>query len=275
MSFSYERYDKRFENRSRRSALGYWVPLAITVGVATAGLAAWAWSERKDGSSSTSSSSSSDNDDDEHLSYGEEHENLIKKRKSQSQSQSQSQSRSQSQSYSQREVRGSGESLQTQDEEGIVARMSGAIRRTPSPQQLIDGASRRVAAGVAAAGAMVGGALTSIREEGGHGGNDHFGDHSRWSEEAEIKGKVDARAAESASAVAEQTQAFSASLHASDSRTSDAGQSRSLVGQGSRGKKKTVAVVLSTEASRDDHEMGSGSFKTEQAVSLHIVDSCC
>lgn len=70
------------------------------------------------------------------------------------------------------------------DDNGMIARMQGALRRTPSPQQIFDGASKRVAAGVAAAGAVVGGALTSIREED----RDAFDDHSRWSEEAASRG---------------------------------------------------------------------------------------
>lgn len=70
------------------------------------------------------------------------------------------------------------------DDSGMIGRMQGALRRTPSPQQIFDGASKRVAAGVAAAGAVVGGALTSIREED----RDAFNDHSRWSEEAASRG---------------------------------------------------------------------------------------
>ena len=73
-----------------------------------------------------------------------------------------------------------------QDDGSVIARMQGALRRTPSPQQIIDGASRRVAAGMAAAGAMVGGALSSIREEQ----RGDFEDHSRWSEEAEARART-------------------------------------------------------------------------------------
>ena len=233
MSFSYERYDKRWENRSRRSALGYWVPLAVTVTIATAGLAAWVWSERKDDSSSSS--------DDDDLSYGEEREGLRNARQPQHEN------------YE-----------AARDDEGLVARMSGAIRRTPSPQQLIDGASRRVVASVAAAGAMVGGALTSIREEG-HG-NDHFGDHSRWSEEAERKGKVDAQVGRNATAVTEHDSAYNDSVHGMGMR-SDATQSRSG-GVRHGDKRKTVAVVLSAEAIDDQHSASSGFHKTENAVSI-------
>ena len=233
MSFSYERYDKRWENRSRRSPLGYWVPLAVTVTIATAGLAAWVWSERRDDPSSSS--------DDDDLSYGEDRESSHVSRQPQH------------------------EKYETaRDEEGLVARMSGAIRRSPSPQQLIDGASRRVVASVAAAGAMVGGALTSIREEG-HG-NDHFGDHSRWSEEAEKKGRVDAQADRSTSAVTDRNLTYSQSAHGSDVR-GDTTQSRSAATRHGE-KRKTVAVVLSAEAMNDEHNAGSSLHRTENAVSV-------
>ncbi|KAG9671676.1 hypothetical protein KCU99_g2971, partial [Aureobasidium melanogenum] len=43
-----DRYDaaRRRQARPGRSALGYWLPLVVTVTIATAGLAAWIWSER-------------------------------------------------------------------------------------------------------------------------------------------------------------------------------------------------------------------------------------
>lgn len=67
----------------------------------------------------------------------------------------------------------------------MMGRMQGALRRTPSPQQIFDGASKRVVAGVTAAGAFVGGALTSIREN--DKGEGDYEDHSRWSEEAQTR----------------------------------------------------------------------------------------
>jgi len=64
---------------------------------------------------------------------------------------------------------------------GWGARMSGALRRTPSPQQFLDSTGKTVAAGVAAAGAAMGKALASIREE-----DKHYGENP-WSEEADAK----------------------------------------------------------------------------------------
>lgn len=63
------------------------------------------------------------------------------------------------------------------------ARMSGALRRTPSPQNILDRAGKTVAAGVAAAGTAVGSALAAIREDD----KAAFADHETWSEEADAK----------------------------------------------------------------------------------------
>lgn len=146
-----------FSPSGRRTALGYWVPLALTVGVATLGIAAWIWSERND-----------DDEDDYPRDDGDRHDGF----------------RAPAPDVfpvgpgadyavaTAADIRG-------EDEASVVARMQGALRRTPSPQQIFDGASRRITAGMAAAGALVGGALTSIREEE----RGDFEDHSRWSEE--------------------------------------------------------------------------------------------
>src|SRR5271163_700966 len=58
MSYSYERVERRrrsttgggssFGYTGRRTAFGYWLPLALTVTAATIGLVAWIWSERRD-----------------------------------------------------------------------------------------------------------------------------------------------------------------------------------------------------------------------------------
>jgi hypothetical protein len=73
-----------------------------------------------------------------------------------------------------------------QQPQSYIAQMSGALggalRRTPSPQQFISGATRSVTAGVAAAGAAVG-SLFPIREED----KNAYTDHKTWSEEAEVR----------------------------------------------------------------------------------------
>jgi hypothetical protein len=215
MSFPYSQDNRRrrvattgagFSSTGRRTALGYWVPLALTVGIATISIAAWIWSER--------------NDDDEDGDYGRD--------------------------YPEGDLppdipsgEAGAEYARTtatdarQDDASVIARMQGALRRTPSPQQIFGGASRRVAAGMAAAGAMVGGALGSIREEG----RGDFEDHSRWSEEADFR----ARNAAQAGVVVPPRGAAGASL---DKR------------------KKTVAIVVSSESLHLDPD------ESEHAVRL-------
>lgn len=163
MSYKYERYESQrrqgYGASGRRTAFGYWVPLAMTVTVATIGLAAWIWSERKDKDHVVEDYDRRDGDGKPPPTYPNAGPGGQP-------------------AY----VRDSSTQQTTQaEEESIVSRVQGALRRTPSPQQILDGASRRVAAGVAAAGAVVGGALSSIREEDRR----DFEDHSRWSEEAQ------------------------------------------------------------------------------------------
>jgi len=185
MSFNYDRYDRRQNSSSRRSTLGYWVPLTLTVVVATAGLAAWVWSAREDGEDVSS-------DDD--LSYGEDS------------------SREKSHGKTPVGPRGSRDSMSQgvvrDEEKDMLSRAQGIIRRTPSPQQLFDTVSKKTAAGWAAAGAAAGAALASIREED----KDDYGDHSRWSEEAAIRRNVEAQSSQSAAAVDTQSRSFAASI---------------------------------------------------------------
>jgi len=156
---SYDRYEtsrrrQTYGASTRRSTFGYWVPLALTVTVATIGLAAWIWKERSD----------DDDYDDNRKPPGAPPPVYGNVGPGQTAYPRDSES-------------------QPPDDASMMARMSGALRRTPSPQQIFDGASRRVVAGVVAAGAVVGGALSSIREEDKR----DFEDHSRWSEEAQAR----------------------------------------------------------------------------------------
>ena len=195
MSYSYERVERRrrsaassgggYGASNRRTTFGYWLPLAFTVTVATIGLAAWVWSERKD-----------DDDDDSDYprppqggypggipppGYGPPPPGV---------------GGGPEMSGGQGGpppgpgmggggfTGGAGFSRSTEgmeEDSTFMGRVSGAWQRAPSPQQFLDSASKTVTAGVAAAGAMVGGALGSIREED----MVDFEDHSRGSEEAE------------------------------------------------------------------------------------------
>ena len=78
-------------------------------------------------------------------------------------------------------ARSTGVEVQAQEDTSFFGRVSGAVKRAPSPATSYDWASGKVAAGMAAAGAMIGGALGSAQE----GTQDHYEDHERWSEEAE------------------------------------------------------------------------------------------
>ncbi|KAF2011105.1 hypothetical protein BU24DRAFT_444226 [Aaosphaeria arxii CBS 175.79] len=216
MSFSYDRYDRR--QPSRRTTFGYWVPLVFTVTVATAGVAAWVWSARQD---------EDDSSDDADLSYGEEQ-------------------RDYKASQGSRDAASHGIA---REDDSLMGRVQGVIRRTPSPQQFFDTVSKKTVAGVAAAGAMAGAALASIREEDR---DDLNGDHTRWSEEAALRRNVEAQSSQSNAAVDAQTRSFAASVRS---------------GPQYSGKRKTVVLVVSAESLMDLHD-DDGSYRSENATIL-------
>lgn len=241
MSFSYDRYERQgrrqgYGSSGRRSTLGYWVPLALTVTAATVGLAAWIWSERHD-----------DDDGDYNRDGGPDNSRPPHPP-----------------GYSgprpgdPADNRGPG--APPAEDASMMARMSGALRRTPSPQQLFDGASRKVAAGVAAAGAVVGGALSSIREED----KGDFEDHSRWSEEAESRNNgrgipeaATTRAAESITAAGTITAGAASTTRAPATASPRQGATR----------KKTIAIVISSESSHGSSSQEDVDYHQEHAVS--------
>ncbi len=235
MSYPYDRADRgRRPAPASRSAFGYWLPLIVTATVATAGIAAWIWSERRDSEEYDDDSDHGRRRDgvDDSTSPGYDNNGLDPS----------------SATARGREIR-----MQDDTSPGLMARMSGAIRRSPSPQQMLDGASKRVVAGVTAAGAVVGGALSSIREED----KDDYGDHSRWSEEA------DARSSDGDRRVAGSTRD-----QPSGKRASILGSSKSTASgtsQRTSGKRKTVAIVISAESNSADHDH-EDSYHREEAV---------
>lgn len=143
----------RFDSgsRSRRNVWSHWVPLAATLTIATVGVAAWAWSQRK-------------TSEDEDLPSGLDYDNSAEYASQDDRPEDNDQT------YG----------VEAGPSEGWGAKMSGALRRTPSPQHFIDSTGKTVAAGFAAAGAAMGKALASIREE------DKF-ESNPWSEEADAK----------------------------------------------------------------------------------------
>lgn len=216
-----------FSSTGGRTAMGYWIPLALTAGIATISIAAWIWSERND------------DDDDEDHPHGQDGNYPPPVGPG---------SDYPPPSYATGDyARSAGVEAIPGDvpyDHGMMARMQGALRRTPSPQQIFDGASKRVVAGVTAAGAFVGGALTSIRED--NKGEGDFEDHSRWSEEAQSR-------AHERSQQSTITPTMSGGL---PSRPATTGQSSFDK------KKKTVAIVVSSLSSADSDE-----FASEHAVS--------
>ena len=164
-----DRYD-RGSSRSRRGVWSHWVPLAVTLTVATVGVAAWVWSQR-----------SKDEDSDEHepdldydnADYGD----------------NPAYGASRDVEGPEKPPRPASEThgLAPGDEEALNAgwgtRMSGALRRTPSPQQFFDSTGKNITAGVAAVSAAMGKALASIREED----KSPYGESNPWSEEADAK----------------------------------------------------------------------------------------
>lgn len=167
-----ERYDSR-----RNGTWGHWVPLVVTLSLATAGVAAWAWSQRRD----------SDSDDDEPgLVYGNANTNANNQGAQGAAGGYASQyDASSSRAHAAPSVGDETVGAAGSDVSGWGARMSGALRRTPSPQQFLDSTGKTVAAGFAAAGAAMGKALSSIRED--DDGRGPYPDGNPWSEEADAK----------------------------------------------------------------------------------------
>lgn len=209
-----------FSSSGRRTALGYWVPLALTVGVAAAGVAAWIWSERIE---DEEDDANDPRGDDGFPAPGHGGDELPP-------------------GYDGDYARSTATDIHDTDDVSMVARMQGALRRTPSPQQILDGASKRMAAGMAAAGAFVGGALTSIREED----RGDFEDHSRWSEEVESRDRRDLPAPA--------TPTVSGTLPGPGVAAGTSSGTK---------KKKTVAIVVSSDTSRLDPE----EYTSDHAVS--------
>ena len=268
---------------SHHSVLGYWIPLVVTGTLAIGGLAAWIWSER------------SEHDDDDYpqdkpprpqtgvgqpyptqgsqpypgapppdQQYhgpppgqtgpapppppGGEASSYYNTTTTESRSVNVQQSESQ------------------QDESTWYGRMTGAIKRTPSPQNLFDSATRQVTAGMAAAGA----ALGSIMETGEESDEQYadrrvkksresrkekteeregFSDHERWSEEADERQRVTVVDAES-----------NRRADTARSLRDDKGKSRA---------KKAVAVVVSADT-HDNVEDENAGYMTEHAVSRPV-----
>lgn len=233
MSASSTRYEtsrrrQAYGASAGRSTLGHWIPLAVTVAVATVGLVAWIWKERS------------------------ENEELEYDRKGDGGPPPPGYGDSGPSAQQQQQPYARGPEGQPLEDASVLARMSGALWRTPSPQQIFDGASRRVAAGVAAAGAVVGGALSSIREEDKR----DFEDHSRWSEEAQARS-----AGTTTTTTAGQTGPAARG-------PVTAGSSSRQPGLRTGEKRKAVAIVISAETKHHHDGEDEPTYFQEHAVSL-------
>ncbi|KUI67819.1 hypothetical protein VM1G_03472 [Cytospora mali] len=202
-------YDNRGSSRRRNGAWSHWVPLAVTVTVATVGIAAWIWSQRSNSEEEEEEETITQHLDYENADYGDNapYGALGDGASSRPTPSFRSDLREDEVGYGTTQADAAGPSW--------GSRMSGALRRTPSPQNILDRAGKTVAAGVAAAGTAVGSALAAIREED----KAAFADHETWSEEA-------------------------------DAKTEKPGDSRPR-GSGSK-KRKTVAIVISADTQLDN-----------------------
>lgn len=248
-SFSYERYDSRRRPvRSTRSTFGYWVPLVVTVTIAAGGLAAWVWSARDDHESTDHDVTS----DDENLSYGEEARAARERygRSPRPGGSAVSEGVIREDEYASGGRNGLGEETFVG---GIQRGVQEVVRRTPSPQQAFDSVKKFGAAGIAAAGAAVGGALSAIREESTESRNrrtdrrteEGFSDHERWSEEAENR--------------------HSGRGVATYGETTIGGPK-----QYTGGRRKMVAIVVSSEILLDNMQEEDGKVHSEHAVSASL-----
>lgn len=212
-------------SRSRRGVWSHWVPLAVTLTVATVGVAAWVWSQRKD------------EDEDEHeagLDYDAEYSGEHKKEASKDLTPSDQPPRPDEQTHG----------VESMEDDALATGWSSRVlRRTPSPQQFFDSTGKTVAAGVAAAGAVMGKALASIREE------DKYEQGNPWSEEADARD--------------ERAPPASAPATAPATAPAPASASPSAVGGGK--KRKTVAIVVSADS--------QGSYGDEDGFHEHAVST--
>lgn len=267
----------------QHSVLGYWVPLVVTGTLAVGGLAAWIWSER------------SEHDEDDYRPSQ-------KPRPPPQQQQQQQQQQSQyggsgglppyegpppSQSAGSQGMpppvggeaasyySGGGEAvsrgglgdehLDSEQQQTFFGQVRGAMRRTPSPQQFFDHASRQVTAGIAAAGSALGSIMEDqesnggqYHEQAGAAGREAreeregFSDHERWSEEADD--------------VERSSRQRSGNVEAQSERRAELARS-GREDQGKGRAKKAVAVVVSADTNMDGKMDEQDIVYTEHAVS--------
>lgn len=179
----------------RRGVWSHWIPLVVTVAVATAGIAAWALSQRN----------SSTDDEDEQAALAAQHESGLDYDNADYGDNPPYGASSivMGNSGGEGKRQGGAGSISTGVDTGAPGERKGGassgeavkkwapsvqevLRRTPSPQQILSGAGKTVAAGVAGVAGAVGSALV------GSSAKPAFDDHATWSEEADAKAKTKA-----------------------------------------------------------------------------------
>lgn len=226
------------------SVLGYWVPL-VTIGtIAVGGLAAWIWSER--------SEHDADEDDYPHEKPTPGPADGYVPLQDPTQPPQPIGGDVTGTSY------GGGSASAYYDASSTTTRnvserndasfLGRVMRRTPSPQQFFDNASKQVMGGMAAAGK----ALGSIMEVNSRDQSEErprlderegFSDHERWSEEAEDRQRIN---------IVE--------------RDSDAAKRSNVSGgKGKQSAKRTVAIVVSADVDCYDTS-NDDAFHTEHGV---------
>lgn len=211
-----------------------WIPLAVTVTAVAVGIAAWVWSERRDSDDEVEDQSEHDEPRPNDRPPTHEH------------------AREQQQSGSALHPLNSSDQ---QPPSTLYARMTNVINRAPSPQQFLSDTSKRMAAGVAAAGAVVWPSKTL-----------DFRDHQRWQEEEQIRAaeallstqqtdrdhkEAETHIQKSANEVA--TDSSTIGVVTQQGRQSQA--QRAVQGRGkTAGKRKIIAVVVSSVEVEDDDD---------------------
>ncbi|KAB8527790.1 hypothetical protein FH972_025442 [Carpinus fangiana] len=254
MSYSYDRRTERrvysnLPGPSNRTTLGYWLPLLVIGGGAIAGVATWIWSERKD---------SEAHDD---LDYGSSSDAEYASRLAR-QRRDIGEGGEVDVNISRSGVDEYGNETLVGEDETFMSRVGGIYRRTPSPQQIYEGASKRLAAGMA----VVGKGLKSIQEEQ----RDDYGDHERWSEEAESREVEESTGITgTAAGAAAGVLGAGAALVGANRGVSSKGFDKSQP----RAPKRTVAIVVSADqASTFSHDAEDDSYHIEHASILsHLV----
>ncbi|KAK3623407.1 hypothetical protein LTR22_024399 [Elasticomyces elasticus] len=258
---------------NHRSALGFWVPVVVTTTLALGGLAAWVWSERSEHDDDDSNYPPTARPDVKPQPYPPPQQqqgggglpNYSGPLPSQSAG-AQGQPAPAPSGGEAASYYGNSRSGQQQQHEGygedggeqtFFGQVRGAMRRTPSPQQFYDQASKQVSAGLAAAGGVLGSIMEDgdeveqdsygrgegERRGGGGGGEvreerreeqrEGFSDHERWSEEAEEK---------------ERDRGV---VEVESERRADAARSGRSTSDGKQRQRKTVAVVVSADTNMD------------------------